>query len=106
MVDENWKPMPDATAASLGPYLAELALREFVRAEEMAGVCLRFGDLGVGPADTTPEDAASAIGKALTMDLTGRKYRWWLYHVCSTDRYPLGQAAGRPLCFERAKREA
>ena len=101
VVDENWKPLPEATAASLAPYLAELALREFVRAEEMVGICLRFGDLGSGPAETTPEDAASAIRKALTMDLTGRKYRWWLYHLCSTDRYPLGAAAGNPLCFER-----
>ena len=94
-------PLPDAAAASLAPYLAELILREFVRAEAMVGVCLRFGDLGAGPADTTPEDAVSAIRKALTMDLAGYRYRWWLYHICSTDRYPLGHAAGRPLSFER-----
>jgi hypothetical protein len=67
----------------------------------MTGVCLRFGDLGTGPADTTPEDAARAIRKALTMDLAGCRYRWWLYHICSTDRYPLGRAAGKPLGFER-----
>ena len=101
VVDENWKPLPDAAAASLAPYLAELTLREFVRAEAMVGVCLRFGDLGAGPADTTPEDAVSAIRRALTMDLAGYRYRWWLYHICSTDRYPLGHAAGRPLSFER-----
>src|SRR5947208_4116075 len=46
VVDESWKPMPEATAASLAPYLAELALREIVRAEEIVGICLRFGDLG------------------------------------------------------------
>jgi nucleoside-diphosphate-sugar epimerase len=101
VVDEHWKPMPDAAAASLAPYLAELTLCEFVRAEEMTGVCLRFGDLGAGPADTTPEDAGRAIWKALTMDLAGYRYRWWLYHICSTDRYPLGHAAGKPLSFER-----
>jgi len=101
LVDENWKPLPAAAAASLAPYLAELALREFVRAEEMVGICLRFGDLGTGPADTTPEDAVSAIRKALAMDLDGRKYRWWLYHICSTDRYPLGNAGWQPLNFER-----
>src|SRR5438552_3974201 len=83
LVDENWKPLPEANAASLAPYLAELTLREFVRAEELVGVCLRFGDLGTGPADTTPRDAANALEKALTMDLEGHKYRWWLYHIGS-----------------------
>jgi len=101
LVDENWKPMPEPNAVSLAPYLAELALREFVRAEELVGVCLRFGDLGTGPADTTPDDAVSAIGRALTMDLGRRKYRWWLYHICSTDRFPLGGAGWEPLSFAR-----
>jgi nucleoside-diphosphate-sugar epimerase len=101
VVDENWKPMPEAAAASLAPFLAELALREFVRAEEMTGVCLRFGDLGTGAAGTTAEDAAQAIRKALTMDLEGYRYRWWLYHICSTNRYPVGHAAGSPLSFVR-----
>lgn len=101
VVDENWKPMPQATAASLAPYMAEITLREFVRAEEIVGVCLRLGDLGSGPAGTTSEDAVAAIRKALTMDLTGCHYRWWLYHICSTDRYPLGAAASPPLSFTR-----
>jgi nucleoside-diphosphate-sugar epimerase len=101
VVDESWKPMPAAAAASLAPYLAEITLREFVRAEELIGVCLRFGDLGSGPADTTPEDAAAAIEKALTMDLAGRQYRWWLYHICSGDRYRLAAAAHGPLQFTR-----
>jgi UDP-glucose 4-epimerase len=101
-VDETWKPQPDATAAALAPYLAELTLREFVRAEELVGVCLRFGNLGSGPGDTTADDAARALERALTMDLQGRKYRWWLYHICSTDRYRLGAAAGAPLSFARS----
>jgi nucleoside-diphosphate-sugar epimerase len=101
VVDETWKPMPDATAASLAPYLAEITLREFVRAEEIVGVCLRMGDLGSGPADTTPEDAVAAIEKALTMDLKDRKYRWWLYHICSGDRYSPGAASHGPLHFTR-----
>jgi nucleoside-diphosphate-sugar epimerase len=101
VVDQTWRPLPDADAAALAPYLAELTLREFVRAEEIVGVCLRFGDLGDGPADTTLADAATAIERALTMDLEGRKYRWWLYHIGSTDRYPLGAAAGPPFSFAR-----
>src|SRR5581483_6404186 len=36
---ENWKPRPTPDAVSLAPYVAELALREFVRAEEMQGIC-------------------------------------------------------------------
>jgi nucleoside-diphosphate-sugar epimerase len=101
VVDESWKPLPRAEASHLAPYLAEFTLREFVRAEEIVGVCLRMGDLGTGPADTTPEDAVAAVTQALTMDLAGRKYRWWLYHIASTDRYPLGAAAERPLSFQR-----
>ncbi len=101
VVDETWKPLPQTTAASLAPYLAEITLREFVRAEEMVGICLRFGDLGADRAETTPDDAINAIRRALAMDLEGRKYRWWLYNIGSADRYPLGHAAGRPLSFRR-----
>jgi nucleoside-diphosphate-sugar epimerase len=102
-VDETWKPRPDATAAQLAPYLAELTLREFARAEEIVGVCLRLGDLGAGPAGTTPEDAVAAIERALTMELGARKYRWWLYHIGSSDRFPLGAAADPPLSFTRGR---
>jgi nucleoside-diphosphate-sugar epimerase len=101
VVDETWKPLPAANAASLAPFMAELTLREFVRAEEIVGICLRFGDLGDGPAGTTPEDAVRALSLALTMELERRKYRWWLYHIGSTDRYPLGAAAHGPLRFTR-----
>jgi nucleoside-diphosphate-sugar epimerase len=101
VVDETWKPRPEATAASLAPYLAELTLREFARAEEIVGICLRLGELGTGLAGTTSEDAANAIRQALAMGLEGRKYRWWVYHIGSTDRYPLGHAAERLLGLER-----
>lgn len=102
VVDETWKPQPDATAASLAPYLSELSVREFVRAESLLAVCLRLGDLGSGSADTTPADAEAALLRALTTDFSGSKYRWWLYHICSTDRYPLGAAAHGPFKFQRA----
>src|SRR5207249_2727862 len=101
VVDETWKPLPEANAASLAPFLAELTLREFVRAEEIIGICLRLGDLGADPAGTTPEDAVRALTLALTMEMERRKYRWWLYHIGSTDRYPLGAAAHGPLRFTR-----
>lgn len=103
LVNETWKPLPNADAASLAPYLAELTLREFVRAEEIVGVCLRLGDLGAGPADTTPADAVQAITRALEMELEERKYRWWLCHIPSGDRYPLHAATHGPLQFKRSK---
>jgi len=103
-VDQNWQPQPEATAASLAPFLAELTLREFARAEDLIGICLRLGDLGGGPAGTSPEDAAEAVRKALAMDLAGRKYRWWVFHICSTDRYALGAAAEPPFNFTRLSR--
>jgi nucleoside-diphosphate-sugar epimerase len=102
-VSETWKPLPNADAASLAPYLAELTLREFVRAEEIVGICLRLGDLGTGPADTTPRDAVQAITRALEMEGGDRKYRWWLYHIPSGDRYALHAAAHGPLQFQRSR---
>lgn len=103
VVDENWQPQPEANASSLAPYLAELTVREFARAEAIVGVCLRLGGLERDPAGTSPEDATAAIEKALIMDLGDRKYRWWLYHICSTDRYRLGHAAHPPLSFTRVE---
>jgi nucleoside-diphosphate-sugar epimerase len=101
VVDETWRPNPDANAASLAAFVVELTVREFVRAENLVGICLRLGDLGNGPADTTPLDAAAALKRALTLDLGSHRYRWWVYHICSTDRYPLGAAARAPFSFAR-----
>ena len=102
VVDENWIPQPEPSARGLAPYVAELTLREFVRAEEMVGVCLRLGQLGDGRDGTTRLDAAAAISRALSFDLEGRKYRWWLFHVGSTARYPLAAAAAPPFSFSHA----
>jgi hypothetical protein len=77
-----------------------LTLREFVRAEEIVGVCLRFGDLGTGEGGTTPEDAVAAVERGLTMDLGERTYRWWLYHVCSGARYRSRGASSPPFSFQ------
>lgn len=95
LVDETWKPVPDTTAAGLAPYLAELTLREFVRAEPILGICLRLGELGSG--GTTPADAVRALERALQMDTADNKYRWWLYHVSSEERFSSAAAAKEPL---------
>lgn len=100
VVDETWRPRPTADAPSLVPYLAELTVREFVRAEPIVGICLRLGELNA-PDGTSDADAAAAVERALTMDLAGHPYRWWLYHVASTDRYGLGAAAQPPFSFKR-----
>jgi nucleoside-diphosphate-sugar epimerase len=100
LVDETWKPLPDTSAAALAPYLAELTLREAVRAEPILGVCLRLGALGA--AGTTPGDAVAALVRALEMDPVGQKYRWWLYHISSTGRYASASATKEPLCWSPA----
>lgn len=100
LVDETWKPIPDTTATALAPYLAELTLREFVRAEPILGVCLRLGDLG--SEGTTESDAVTAIERALVMDPAGQKYRWWLYHISSMPRFASATADSEPLCWTSA----
>jgi nucleoside-diphosphate-sugar epimerase len=102
VIDETWEPLPGTDATSLAPYLAELTLREFVRAEEMIGICLRMGELG--PEGTTPQDAATALTRALTMELGKHRYHWWLYHVESAGRYPSAAAAREPFCWTPAAR--
>jgi len=100
VVTPAWAPRPEATAAALAPFVAELTLREFVRAEEIVGVCLRFGPLDGTAPGTTPADAIAALDRALRMELGGRKYRWWLYHIDSTGRFPLDEAWRAPLEFQ------
>jgi nucleoside-diphosphate-sugar epimerase len=99
VVDENWRPRPRADAASLAPYLAELTVREFVRAEALLGICLRLGEADSAGYRTSPEDAARAFTRALEMDLGGRKHRWWLFHVDSSGRFPRKAAEAEPLCL-------
>ncbi len=102
VVDETWRPRPAADAASLAPFLAELTLREFVRAEPVTGLCLRFGPLGDSPDGTTPADTARALERAVTVELIGHGYRWLLYHIGSTDRWPPSAAAQAPFSFTRS----
>jgi nucleoside-diphosphate-sugar epimerase len=102
VIDETWKALPETTAAGLAPYLAELTLREFVRAENLVGICLRLGALGGGPDSTTPSDAVNAMRNSLTMDLTDHKHRWWLYHIASGGRFTTAAAQKKPLEWQPA----
>jgi len=99
VIDETWKALPETTAAGLAPYLAELTLREFVRAEDLEGICLRFGSLDGGLDSTSPADAVSAIHRALTMDLIDHKHRWWLFHIASGGRFSTTAARSAPLLW-------
>jgi nucleoside-diphosphate-sugar epimerase len=101
LVDETWRALPQTTAAGLAPYMAELTLREFVRAENLLGICLRFGDLDSPPDGTSTTDAVSAIRRALAMDPAGRKHRWWLYHISSGGRFGIEAAKKEPLLWAR-----
>lgn len=99
VIDETWQPQPEANAASLAPYMAELTLREFARAEAISAVCLRLGPLEEEAPWTAPETATEALERALTMELPAG-YRWRLYHVDSSGRFPAGAAGEEPLSLQ------
>jgi len=80
VVDETWRPLPRPDAASLAPWMAELVVREFVRAEPLEGICLRLGPLGEGPGRTAPSAAVAALRDALTREFTPPGHRWRLLH--------------------------
>lgn len=95
VIDETWRPRPRPDAASFAPLMAERTFREFARQGPIETVCLRFHD------DDTPEGlAANAIERALTMQTDADAYRWWLYHVAVSERFPMRAATGRPLSLE------
>jgi len=86
VVNESWKPQPDAQAESLAPLMSELCAREFARQGELCVVGLRFGALN-GTDGTTEDHAAGALEEALTMEVDQPGYLWYLYHVVSTGRF-------------------
>lgn len=98
-IDETWRPRPRAEAAALAPVLSERVFREFARQEPITTICLRFGDLDAP--DGTPVDlAVQALVRALQMPLTPNGYRWWLYHVVTSERFPMRAALNEPLNLE------
>ncbi|MFW6189243.1 MAG: NAD-dependent epimerase/dehydratase family protein [Planctomycetota bacterium] len=93
LIDEQWRPRPDANARSLAPYLAELAVREFAREGPLCGVCLRFLPIGEDPErNTRPEDALAALDRALDLELGPPGYRWHVFHVARSGRFITRQA--------------
>ena len=102
-VDETWQPRPRPEAGALAPYLAELTLREFARAEAIHAVCLRFGSPEAGSGSFTPlTTAAEALERALTMDLPPSGHRWRLLHFDASGRFPADEAAKAPFSLTPA----
>jgi len=100
VVDEQWRPLPRATADSLALYLGELVCREFARARRMLCVCLRLGELNEATNGVTIDDAVRALKQAVTMEVDAYDYRYWLYHIVSGGRFVSKSAAEEPLKFK------
>jgi len=92
-VDTSWRPRPTPDPAELCPWLAELSVREAIRASPgLRADCLR---LGANVADVQMVQAiTSALSEPLTDNAAGR---WRIVHV--------GAAAGRPTNQGRPWRE-
>lgn len=75
IVDETFRPRPAPTAAGLAPYLAELAVREFCRAEPLTGICLRAGP------ETAAGTTAAGVRRALDLPLDTHAHRWLVFHL-------------------------
>ncbi|MBK36676.1 MAG: hypothetical protein CME26_14255 [Gemmatimonadetes bacterium] len=99
VIDETFRPRPEADALSLAPYLVEQTFREFARQGPLVSICLRFG--AIDRPDGTPGDLAGrAIDRALVAPLDGTRSRWFLYHVSGSDRFPIRGAKQSPFSFE------
>ncbi len=99
LVDENWQPEPAADAESLAPYLSEIVCREFAREGGIRTICLRFGALGEAEG-TADADALQALDGSLALAFENPGYRWHLFHVSRSARFPM-RAALEPLGFEQ-----
>jgi nucleoside-diphosphate-sugar epimerase len=116
-VTEMWRPRPTPELGQLVPWLAELSVRESVRATEMRAVCLRFGrlvdDAMVASAPYDPrwlhiEDAVSGVQRALEMAASEMLPRGWsLFHIAAPgERAKVRSAravrnwAGQPFGYE------
>jgi len=88
-VNEDWRPRPTPELAQLCPWLAELSVRESVRAGAMQAICLRFGAI-VDEAESASqrydprwvhvEDAILGVQQALAYPAT-RRPEWSVFHI-------------------------
>jgi nucleoside-diphosphate-sugar epimerase len=117
-VHEGWRPRPSTAMADLGPYAAELSVREMTRAGwPLVGVCLRLGrlvgaqEVRAGRVDARSlhlDEAVEALRRALDFQPAGAGRRdgsagwlpperagWWVFHVPggARARFPLAAAA-------------
>ena len=81
-----WLPLPEADAAGLAPYTAELVGREIARSGRIEVTCLRFGDLDATPG-TSSADAARAVADAIQRERPDRGHSWDIHHVATTGRF-------------------
>jgi nucleoside-diphosphate-sugar epimerase len=116
-VSEMWRPRPTPELGQLVPWLAELSVRECVRATEMSALCLRFGCLvDDATAATAPydprwlhiEDAVAGVQSALELAASEPPPRGWsLFHIAAPgDRAKVSPTraarnrAGRPFGYQ------
>jgi nucleoside-diphosphate-sugar epimerase len=100
VLDETFKPKPRAEAVSLATLLAERIFREFARQGPIHTMCLRFGDLDTQ--EGTPTSMAlESVSRAVEAKIESDGYRWGVYNVAGTERYPLRAAKGLPLQLGR-----
>ncbi|MBX2997278.1 MAG: NAD(P)-dependent oxidoreductase [Caldilineaceae bacterium] len=108
LVDESWRPRPQAQLDQLCAYLAEIATREVVRVTGTPAIALRFGAIvDNATASARPydprwlhvDDAVSAIRRALAAEFSG----WRIFHISAKgDRVavPVTRAADEPLRYD------
>lgn len=97
-INEYWRPRPEPHPAHLGPWLAELSLRECVRdVPSIAATWLRFGEivdneesasLPYDPRWLHLDDAVHGACRALMLDPGHHHGRagWRVFHICAPNR--------------------
>ena len=129
-VHEGWRPRPSTELRELGPYVAELSVREVAKAGwPLSAVCVRLGrvvdewEVAAGRRDARwlhLEDAVEAIRCALAYRPEGAgegspnvsdgsrgwvapEHGWFVFHIPggTRARFPLAAAAPLKSCFGR-----
>ena len=113
-VDENWRPRPTPRREDLGPWLAELSVKESVRTVSNARVlCLRFGRivddteaarLPYDPRWLHLEDAVAGVRQALTYVQSGeQRSDWRVLHITASGpraKIRLAQAGRKEVGYQ------